>query len=371
MATNNLLVNNEYKVLRDSTSHVERSGHNLSQSRKFPVEIGKIYPIFCRKTLPSDSFKIDTNILVKQLQPLLVPQMVSFSVQTAFYWIDYSLAFPEFEYFLINQRGEQNIELPYFQDINSDLKLSDTLMATVNQSSVDNNSKYDLLNNIRPFLDISQNASDEKIDALPFWSYQRVIRDYYTNIDRLSAEEYNVLFPSDPRKAQLKQGANYYASCSDDFSYDSTDATATINLNKCVPLSKIGIHNVRGDYFVNSYPTPIRGETPTLTNNLTIDSFKAEIEQQENLLTNTYGSLLIGEIESYPSTSKPLYSNPFGPSNDGGIVGTAKTEESKAALLFKKLVVISGLLSLLKRRTCANCLISSFSSSAERKRPLT
>ena len=221
--------------------------------------------------------------------------MVSFSVQTAFYWIDYSLAFPEFEYFLINQRGEQNIELPYFQDINSDLKLSDTLMATVNQSSVDNNSKYDLLNNIRPFLDISQNASDEKIDALPFWSYQRVIRDYYTNIDRLSAEEYNVLFPSDPRKAQLKQGANYYASCSDDFSYDSTDATATINLNKCVPLSKIGIHNVRGDYFVNSYPTPIRGETPTLTNNLTIDSFKAEIEAQENLLADTFNLNLVVE----------------------------------------------------------------------------
>lgn len=288
MATNNLLVNNEYKVLRESTQKVERSGHNLSQSRKFPVEVGKIYPIFCRKTLPSDSVKIDTNILIKQLQPLLVPQMVSFSVQTAFYWIDYSLAFPEFEYFLINQRGDQNIELPYFQDISSDSKFTSTLLGTVNQSSENNNSKYDLLNNIRPFLDISQNACDEKIDALPFWSYQRVIRDYYTNIDRLSADEYNVLFPSDPRKTQLQQGANYFSSCSDDFSYDPTDTSARINLDKCVPLSKIGVHNVRGDYFVNSYPTPIRGETPTLTNNLTINSFNAEIEAQDELLQNTF-----------------------------------------------------------------------------------
>lgn len=332
MATNNLLVNNEYQVLRQSTNKVERSGHNLSQSRKFPVEVGKIYPIFCRKTLPSDSFKIDANILVKQLQPLLVPQMVSFSVQTAFYWIDYSLAFPEFEHFLINQRGEQKIELPYFQDIGSDSKLSSTLMGTVNQSSENNNSKYDLLNNIRPFLDFSQNSSNEKIDPLPFWAYQRVKRDFYTNIDRLSAEEYNVLFPSDPRKAQLQQGANYYASCSDDFSYDSTDSTATINLDKCIPLSKIGIHNVRGDYFVNSYPTPIRGETPTLSNNLTIDSFSAEIEQQENLLIDTFESELSLTTRGNTGVNLRLGSEPVSGSlynvigADGSILKTADSQ---------------------------------------------
>lgn len=314
MATNNLLVNNEYKVLRESRNKVERSPHNLSQSRKFPVEIGKIYPIFCRKTLPSDSFKIDANILVKQLQPLLVPQMVSFSVQTAFYWIDYSLAFPEFEYFLINQRGDQTIELPYFQDININGGLTSYKLGSVSQSSSNQllNSKYDLLNNIRPFLDISANFCNEKVDALPFWAYQRVIRDYYTNIDRLSTDEYNVLFPKDSRKSQLKQGANYYATCSDDFVEGST-----LNLSKIVPLSKIGVHNVRGDYFVNSYPTPIRGETPTLSTNLTLNQFTADIQHQDNLILDTFGLDLTTYSEGEFSPEQPVKSLLTSSASDG------------------------------------------------------
>lgn len=293
MATNNLLVNNEYKVLRESRNKVERSPHNLSQSRKFPVEVGKIYPIFCRKTLPSDSIKIDVNILIKQLQPLLVPQMVSFSVQTAFYWVDYSLAWPDFEYFLINQRGDQTLELPYFQDIDINGASTSSHLGSVLQSSSNPNynSMFDLLNNIRPFLDITANHCDDKIDALPFWAYQRVIRDYYTNIDRLSSQEYDKLFPKDPRKAQLKSGSNYFFSANDNYHFTGA-LGQNVNLDNCVPLSQIGVHNVRGDYFVNSYPTPIRGETPTLTNNLTINQFNAEIEHQNNIIQNTFDKVL-------------------------------------------------------------------------------
>lgn len=247
MATNNLLVNNEQKVLYEQTKKVERSPHNLSQSRKFPCRVGYIYPFFCRKTLPSDSFKIWSNILVKQLQPLLVPQMVSFTVNTAFYWVDYLLAWPEFEHFLINQRGQQNLELPYISEQSGDGQLS----------KIDD---QDLGTNIRPFLDFSaNNINDEKIDALPFWSYQTIIRDYYTNIDRLSETEYNKLFPSKVSDWNLKEGAN-------------------TKIGNDIDPFKIGVHNVRGDYFVNSYPTPLRGDIPTLNQDFNISSFNSDVE---------------------------------------------------------------------------------------------
>lgn len=259
MATNNLLVNNESKVLYDIQKRVERSGHNLSQSRKFPCKVGYIYPFFCRKTLPSDSFKISTNILIKQLQPLLVPQMVSFTVNTAFYWVDYQLAFPQFEYFLINQRGQQNIELPYVSE-NSD----SPLLSAVSNS--------DLGLNLRTYLDFSKNEIREKIDALPFWSYKTIIRDYYLNIDRLSDVEYSKWFPSDPNDWKLKEGSNTYFGSE----------------NSPVSFNGIDVHNVRGDYFVNSYPTPLRGDIPNLA--IAQASFDS-VQGQLSILNETLNSL--------------------------------------------------------------------------------
>lgn len=268
MATNNLLVNNESKVLYDIQKRIERSGHNLSQSRKFPCKVGYIYPFFCRKTLPSDSFKISTNILIKQLQPLLVPQMVSFTVNTAFYWVDYQLAFPQFEHFLINQRGQQNIELPYISEISDS-----PLLSAVSNS--------DLGLNLRTYLDFSKNEIREKIDALPFWSYKTIIRDYYLNIDRLSDAEYSKWFPSNPNDWKLKEGSNTY------FGSESSP----------VSFNGIDVHNVRGDYFVNSYPTPLRGDVPSLVFDSDVSSLGGEVALDiRNVLQTEYEDIAGSEI---------------------------------------------------------------------------
>lgn len=268
MATNNLLVNNESKVLYDIQKRIERSGHNLSQSRKFPCKVGYIYPFFCRKTLPSDSFKISTNILIKQLQPLLVPQMVSFTVNTAFYWVDYQLAFPQFEHFLINQRGQQNIELPYVSED------SDSPLLTAVSNS-------DLGLNLRTYLDFSKNEIREKIDALPFWSYKTIIRDYYLNIDRLSDVEYSKWFPSNPNDWKLKEGSNTYFGSE----------------NSPVSFNGIDVHNVRGDYFVNSYPTPLRGDVPSLVFDSDVSSLGGEVVLDvRNVLQTEFEGIAGSEI---------------------------------------------------------------------------
>ena len=289
MATNNLLVNNEKKVLYDIQKRVERSGHNLSQSRKFPCKVGYIYPFFCRKTLPSDSFKISTNILIKQLQPLLVPQIVSFTVNTAFYWVDYQLAFPQFEYFLINQRGQQNIELPYISD--------DVDSPYLHPISNDN-----LHVNVRTYLDFSKNEIREKVDALPFWAYQTIYRDFYLNIDRLSAEQYECWFPSNPNDWKLVPGLNRYFG-------DKTDASKAIDHNY------LRVHNVRGDYFVNSYPTPLRGDVPTLEYDTTISGLTADLS---GILDNS----LISDTLSLDLNGKELYFNgQFGPNSPSPVQG--------------------------------------------------
>ena len=294
MATNNLLVNNERQVLYEQQSKVERSGHNLSQSRKFPCDVGYIYPFFCRKTLPSDSFKISADILIKQLQPLLVPQMVSFTVNTAFYWVDYSLAFPEFEYFLINQRGSQDIELPFISSSPSEN----------NVPSLPKVLSYD--SDIRTFLGFTANETNEKIDALPFWTYHTIIRDYYLNIDRLSEDEYNNWFPSDPNQWKLKQGLNYRIGVQDSYS---------TGINPFV----LRTHNVRGDYFVNSYPTPLRGEVPTL--NLT-----SEVSDLTASLSGSLQNLSLATQDLIDIDRKtPYYLNP-GSLNISNVFGDTEVQ---------------------------------------------
>ena len=322
MATNNLLVNNERKVLYDQQSKVERSGHNLSQSRKFPCDVGYIYPFFCRKTLPSDSFKISADILIKQLQPLLVPQMVSFTVNTAFYWVDYSLAFPEFEYFLINQRGSQDIELPFISEETLDEDKP-------NLSAI---SSQNLGTNLRSFLDITVNNTTEKIDALPFWTYQTIIRDFYLNIDRLSESEYNTWFPSDASEWKLKQGLNYKIGVQ----------SASTGIDPFLIRS----HNVRGDYFVNSYPTPLRGDVPSLLFDTNVSDLTAELSAN---LRNATLDLSPNTIEL---DDKSIYFDSIGGSANANITTTRNspinTSEGQTDLMQFAISPVSGAYTNLK-----------------------
>lgn len=329
MATNNLLVNNEKKVLYDIQRRVERSAHNLSQSRKFPCEVGFIYPFFCRKTLPSDSFKIWSNILIKQLQPLLVPQMVSFTVNTAFYWVDYSLAFPDFEYFLINQKGSQNVELPYIK-LRS-VGTSNYLLPEISKSINDRNNKsaVPLFENLRTFLDITANNCNDKVDALPFWAYQTIIRDYYVNVDRLSDAEYISYFPENIHDHYLKQGVNtFYNSSSFDF-------------------DQIRAHNVRGDYFVNSYPTPLRGDIPTLSFDTSIGDLTADFYGVLNNVSSDTDELDLNQKEIFfdnplnSTGNTSAYLTPETISVDGGSLNTFRMATQTGADSYSALKAVS------------------------------
>lgn len=241
-----ILMQNENLTKELSKSNVGRSAFNLSHSKTFPMYIGALYPCMCIPTMPTESVEINCTALLKQLSPLTVPLMADLRLNTAFFWVDYRLAWKKFERFMQGGRsGNEVYDLPKFGSSYGDGK------ALVGLSN--DNIKKD----IRTFLGITKETSYTLPEALPFFAYQMICRDFYTNVDRLLENTqqsvtydndydwtYDNLFPADPDVFRLQDGVQ-----------------DTVN---GVQLSKIRFHEFRPDYFLSSTYAPMRGTAPTL-----------------------------------------------------------------------------------------------------------
>lgn len=241
-----ILMQNENLTKELSKSNVGRSAFNLSHSKTFPMYIGALYPCMCIPTMPTESVEINCTALLKPLSPLTVPLMADLRLNTAFFWVDYRLAWKKFERFMQGGRsGNEVYDLPKF---GSDYGQGKALVGLSND-----NIKKD----IRTFLGITKETSTTLPEALPFFAYQMICRDFYTNVDRLLENTqqsvtydndydwtYDNLFPADPDVFRLQDGVQ-----------------DTVN---GVQLSKIRFHEFRPDYFLSSTYAPMRGTAPTL-----------------------------------------------------------------------------------------------------------
>ena len=85
----NLLAQNDNLVIENLKADVGKSVEPLTHSVTFPIDCnGAILPICCIETLPSDSFEISVECLLRQLSSLKVPVMTNLRLNTAFYYCD-------------------------------------------------------------------------------------------------------------------------------------------------------------------------------------------------------------------------------------------------------------------------------------------
>ena len=291
----NLLAQNDDLVIENLKADVGKSVMNLSHSVTFPIDVdGAILPICCIETVPSDSFQISVECLLRQLSPLKVPLMTNLRLNTAFYYCDNRLAWKKWDRFMTGGRsGNEQYDIPR--------------VANLKLTNAGNPSKYDLIdfdnNNfgysknrnmkttLHTYFGISLNHSlsanpsydtytdynNELPVAFPFFGYQLICRDYYTNVDRLPQNclsgtdfydfdnlnadwSYSNLFPSDDDEIRLVDGPQ------DKSGFNSgDDAVSGI---KGFFLDKVRYHDVRPDYFTSSKKAPMRGDAPTLTSSV-------------------------------------------------------------------------------------------------------
>ena len=95
-----LLAQNEALEARQLNPNVGKSMLPLSHSVTFPVDVeGAMYPICCVEVVPSDSYKISNEILLRQLQPLKVPVMTKYTLNTAYFYCSNRLGYKKWSMF--------------------------------------------------------------------------------------------------------------------------------------------------------------------------------------------------------------------------------------------------------------------------------
>lgn len=70
--------------------HPGRSFFNLSYSKKFNGDMGKIYPIMCDEVVPGDVFKIGNEFTVR-FEPLVAPVMQDIWMKVRYFFVPYRL----------------------------------------------------------------------------------------------------------------------------------------------------------------------------------------------------------------------------------------------------------------------------------------
>lgn len=294
-----LLAQNDNLVIENIKQNVGRSVFDLSHSTTFSIDVdGAILPICCLETVPSDSFEISCECLLRQLSPLTVPLMANFRLNTAWFWCDNRLGWKKWDRFMTGGRsGNEVYELPrvfncsaYPQDSNSD----DDKIRVLADSFKSGSYSFGVSQTLHTYFGISQNVKVElkqysgvekirydKISyeddlplAFPFFDYQIICRDFYTDVDRLAQNpsndtwhpakpftdwSYSNLFPVDEDEFKLVDGLQSHSG------YNTDDDSEHSSDFKGVYLDKVRYHNVRPDYFVSSKKAPMRGDAPSIT----------------------------------------------------------------------------------------------------------
>lgn len=325
MAKTALLAQNDNLAIENLKQKVGRSVFDLSHTTTFPIDVdGAILPICCIETVPSDSFDISVECLLRQLSPLAVPLMTRFKLNTAFFYCDNRLAWKKWDRFMTGGRsGNEVYDIPRMA--NNYLKVADPLVIDYMTDDYDK-IRQSYSNQLHTYFGISSgltidysegayhlyNHGDEiDIDnasflsdycpvAFPFFDYQIICRDFYTDPDRLASSPispsvfgdspysdwtYSNLFPVDDDEIRLVDGIQLKSGY-----HTGDDLHPDTDFNGFY-LDKVRYHNVRDDYFTSSKKAPMRGDVPTVDTTVSVSSFDWSDVFKQDIPDSQYNEL--------------------------------------------------------------------------------
>lgn len=93
------------------TRKPQKNKFNLSREAKLTCNMGQLVPAFMQEVIPGDSFKVDTQQLVR-FSPLLAPAMQRIDFKLDYFYVPYRLIWDEWKDFITG--GEDGNDLPSF-----------------------------------------------------------------------------------------------------------------------------------------------------------------------------------------------------------------------------------------------------------------
>lgn len=147
----------------------KRNAFDLSHDVKLSLNMGQLVPILLQEVVPGDSFRVNTESLVR-LAPMLAPMMHRVDVFTHSFFVPSRLVWSDFQEFITG--GEDGLStpvMPYFK-INQ-----------AHQAAFKNGLLADYMG--LPTLSADANIPEAdyvlKASALPFRAYQLIYNEYY------------------------------------------------------------------------------------------------------------------------------------------------------------------------------------------------
>lgn len=204
-------------------SKPKRNLFDLSHEKKLTMNMGDLVPIMCQEIVPGDSFKVNTESLIR-FAPMVSPAMHRINSYIHYFFVPNRLLFDKWETFITGGAdGKQTAAMPYIQITNGD------------ESKIALGSLADYLGLPQPATIVNYAVN---INALPFRAYQLIYNEYY--------RDQNLITP--------------VAITKNEGQLDSTEKAAAMTLRK---------RAWEKDYFTSALPWSQRGDEILLPNEVT------------------------------------------------------------------------------------------------------
>lgn len=148
-----------------------RSKFDLSHEKRISTRMGRLTPIFVTETIPNDTFRCNTEIMLR-LAPLLAPIMHRVNVFVHYFFVPNRLLWKDWEAFITGGRlGTETPPIPPRAAIDT--------MGGEAANLMDVNSLFDYLGGA-PITDAGSVAyGATMLDMMPFCAYYKIWADYY------------------------------------------------------------------------------------------------------------------------------------------------------------------------------------------------
>lgn len=144
----------------------KRNKFDLSHDKKLSLVMGNLVPIMCQEVLPGDSFRVNTEIMLR-FAPLLAPIMHRVNVRTEYFFVPSRLVWKEFKDFITGGRLGTSVPVhPYLTPLDVGFVAGGV------------GSLWDYFG--LPIVPSSLiDSTGQKVSALPFRAYQLIYDEYY------------------------------------------------------------------------------------------------------------------------------------------------------------------------------------------------
>lgn len=165
---------NIWKAQSKVNNKIKRNNHDLSKKSNISLKFGTLYPVFCKKVFPGDSFSIDTAFNLK-LQPVIFPVQTKMRAHMHYFYVRNKNLWSGWEDWITGLRTNEETPHPYLSVRDSDIKTSSIhdflgIPTSVASSGVVKTRMFFYTEPLPPFLNIVRYAYGSGFASENLWA---------------------------------------------------------------------------------------------------------------------------------------------------------------------------------------------------------